>query len=107
MSSRTVVASKASKYDVPPEVAAKAAEFLFDDLVGAFKSLFQLLKAVSKKVEEGEMNPASAAELITAVAWHVDRAIALISSVPSDSERTYSYEEIVTSLESARRKRAQ
>ena len=104
--SRTVVAKPGAKYEVPPAIASKAAELLFDDLVSAFKALFNLMRTVAKKVEEGEMSPGVASELITAVAWHVDRAIGLFGSGAESSERTLSYEEVVTSLEAARRKRA-
>ncbi|MCS7107727.1 MAG: hypothetical protein NZ902_06470 [Acidilobaceae archaeon] len=97
MSSKTVV-TRGVTYNVSPEIRKRAEEELLGDILNTFKCVLKMLRTVAEKVERGEIAPGPASNLITSVAWHVDRAVSMLGKSES-IEKTFSYEDVVTQLE--------
>lgn len=78
--------------NVPGEVRARAVSELLPELLVAYRSMLRMLKIICDKVATGDMPAAQAAHILTPLAWHVDRAVALFSG---EGETPISYEELI------------
>lgn len=79
---------------VPEVVRSQITDALLRQLINSFDAVLKMVQSVCYRVSIGETK--SAAEILTAAAWHIDRLISLISDkVPSDMKEGLSYEELL------------
>jgi len=80
---------KVATYNVSGEVSSRAKEELLGELLEAYRSLLRMLRVVCDRVTAGALEPSEIANLLTGVAWHIDRAVAMMGSSEGAAELDY------------------